>query len=486
VYIIPRVNPAQAENLSFDAASVAVKNSKTGDVERVDLPMRASAGGYYANLMQMYNHLGVPLHPIRFLFVFAEALSRSQRLPASTANGAKVNPPLNNKPDAEADTTGGFLRRYFIHASNLHQTPPPWPGNRGVVPHIVEVMYLIVCHFWFSLACFAILPITSSANSSRSDGGETFGEYLERIWLPRRYASQYLLPLMSSVSTCTHDEMLNFPASDIVNYKKLSHGQHHYAVCGGVSQVQSKLSKGMDDVRLGARVLEVTAPNTDDGTAVSIRWQSTKDTSGEVSEESFDRVVLAVSPDVAAKIFKPLQSIADTIPTVQVESSVLVPAAAKETYSVMNEHDQTASGCMHHGKNGTAAQTITFKTKFLSSKGSRTEALHSMPSGVVVSTCPLDSPTHPKNMLQHAQFTRTLRTPESRAAVERIMGRATDVDDKTQDEDEWVNGDDNVWLAGAWCWDGMVLLEGCIVSAMQVADDFGVRVPWRTSAVAER
>jgi hypothetical protein len=42
----------------------------------------------------------------------------------------------------------------------------------------------------------------------------------------------------------------------------------------------------------------------------------------------------------------------------------------------------------------------------------------------------------------------------------------------------WVNGQDNIWISGAWCWDGMVLLEGCIVSAMKVAQDFGVAIPW--------
>lgn len=449
--------------------------------------MRASAGGYYANLMQLYSHLGIPLHPVRFLFVFAEALSlsRSQRSPAETANGecaSKANPRL--RPDAETDTTGGALRRYFIHASNLHQTPPPWPGNRGVIPHIVEIMYLIVCHFWFSIACFTILPLTTAGEGSSSDGGETFAEYLERIWLPRRYAAQYLLPLMSCVSTCTHDQLLDFPASDIVNYKKLSHGQQHYAVCGGVNQVQERLSKGMDDIRLSARVLEVR-PNTVHG-GVSIRWQSMKGASGQVSEELFDRVVLAVSPDVAGKIFEPLEGVTDKIPTVQVESAILVPVAAEEeskTFSIMDERERVSSGCMHHGRDSSQAQAITFKTRF-SGKGSRTEAVHAMPSGVVVSTCPLDPHTSLKNTLQRAKFTRTLRTPESRAVVERIMGRM-DSSDKAGDlEDEWANGDDNVWLAGAWCWDGMVLLEGCIESAMRVAEDFGVHVPWR-AAVAK-
>jgi hypothetical protein len=44
---------------------------------------------------------------------------------------------------------------------------------------------------------------------------------------------------------------------------------------------------------------------------------------------------------------------------------------------------------------------------------------------------------------------------------------------------QWRSGDDNVYLVGGWCWDGMVLLEGCVVSAMRVADALGVEVPWR-------
>lgn len=34
---------------------------------------------------------------------------------------------------------------------------------------------------------------------------------------------------------------------------------------------------------------------------------------------------------------------------------------------------------------------------------------------------------------------------------------------------------------GGCCWEGMVPLEGCIVSAIAVADTFGVDIPWRYS-----
>ena len=62
--------------------------------------------------------------------------------------------------------------------------------------------------------------------------------------------------------------------------------------------------------------------------------------------------------------------------------------------------------------------------------------------------------------------------------VERIFSRDNNRNAHDEKKDLWRNGDGNVWLVGAWCWDGMVLLEGCVVSAMRVTRDLGVEVPW--------
>ncbi|KAH7210236.1 hypothetical protein BKA60DRAFT_464285 [Fusarium oxysporum] len=420
------------DRISFDSASVTIKNEKYDDAERIDLPMRASADGYYHNLMRMYQHLQIPLHPIKFLFVFAKA--------ATSADGTVPVKGSNNET-------------YFIHASNLHQTPPPWPGNRGVIAHFIEIVFLIVCQFWFTIACFLVAPLKTTS----SGYSETVAEYFDRIRLPRRYTSRYLLPLLSGVATCTHEELLQFPASDIVNYKKLSHGKQHYAVCGGVSQVQAKLTEGLEDVNLNSRVIEAV-PQVD-GT-VLVRWQSTVDASGRIHEQVFDRVVLSVSPDVAGRIFKPLGSTLAKLPTRQVESSVLKPE--KAGISVVDTDDASSRqsiACMHHSKDTSAAQVLTLRTMFTDVGSPRTEALHAMPSGVVVSTCPLREEAQPE-AIKKAKFTRTLRNTKGQALVQKLLG---DSGSKKSEDDEamaWVNGQDNVWIAGAWCWDGMVLLEG--------------------------
>ncbi|KAJ0152546.1 hypothetical protein CTA2_210 [Colletotrichum tanaceti] len=406
--------------------------------------------------MRMYDHLGIPYHPIRFLFSFAKASS---------------SPPANPQGQGAPGRAPG---EYFVHASNLHQIPP-WPGSRGVLAHL----------FWFTVACFLVRPHGERAGG----GGETLDAYVGRIWLPRRYVTHYLLPLMSSVSTCSHDEMLAFPASDVVNYKRLTHGQQHYTVCGGVHQVEGRLAAGMRDVRLGARVAEV-AP-TSDGT-VRIRWQSTTSSGLEpLQEDVFDRVILAVSPDIAGKIFSPLQTTLGSIPTTRVESSVLRPAnstPSQQPLTLVEDESSHPKACSLHRGSAIPQQVICLRTDFAAAAAAvagevRTEALHTMPGGTVVSTCPLDPQAEAKRVLRTARFTRTLRTTESRAAIRRIMGETGRGSDKKTDPvrdagDFWVNGQDNVWLTGAWCWDGMVLLEGCLVSAMRIANDFGVEVPW--------
>jgi len=423
--------------------------------------MRTSAGGFYANLDRMYRHLGIPVHPVRFLYVLAKALRPNLDTP--TTSPPESSPSNSSSSPSPAEIAAAVPGGYFIHASNHHLLRPPQPSSYGLFRYLLEVVFLIVCHSWFTACCFVVRPVDN----------ENFSSYLDRIWLPRRYITHYALPILSSVGTCTHTQLLSFPAADLVTYITKSYNQPHYTVCGGVRQVQTRLAEGIEDVRTQCRVMGVAL---DPDSSKPVVWWRGSD--GEVHNEIFDRVVLAVSPDVAARIFPRLQAVLARIPTVSVECSLLAPAAGK--YSIIAEEQEheakEENGCIHHQAgvdvDAAPAQVITVRTQF-SGKTTRTEAVHALPSGVMVQTCPLDNAGQElKRMLKTAEFTRTLRTPRSRAIVEALLGHGNlDVG--------WVNGQDNVWLAGSWCWDGMVLLEGCVVSAMRIAEDFGVAVPWQ-------
>jgi hypothetical protein len=419
----------KGKSLSLDSASVSIANDKRkGAEERVDLPMRAFAGGFYNNLKAMYDHLGVQYHNQPFLFEFANVCS--------------------DTPPSERDDTS-----YFVYASNLHKIHVPWTSVISATAYMVEALYLLVCYTWFTICCFLVAP--RPVEGIRGSVPETLSQYLKRIWLPEYFTKYYLLPLISSVTTCPHQSLLSFPASDLIDYKKRTHRTPHYTVSNGVKTVQDRLAKDLE-YELEAMVTAVKPL----GDRVELSW--TRAGFGEEcsSQEVFDRVILAIAPDVVGKIYKPLHYHMSRIPTMQVESIVHT-----------DQRHLRSSQTPVDGR----AQLIHLRT---STTGvHRTESLHVQPSGAIVTTCPF-SPIDPSLVIHTASFTRVLRNPESKRLVNSIFGADNPPIAEEKALPRWRNGDDNVWLVGGWCWDGMVLLEGCVVSAMRVAKAFDVEVPW--------
>ena len=398
----------QGNTLSLDSASISIPNATRTSSDRVDLPMRAFAGGFYSNLRSMYDYLGIQYRSQPFLFEFAQSKSP-----------------------------------YFSHASNLHQLPSR-PSGVSLTTYTYELVYLVVCYVYFSLCCFFIAP----------QQDETLLAYLRRVWIPERFVAFYVLPLISSVTTCPHDSLLAFPASDLTEYKRRTHRAPHYTVAGGVKAAQDRLVEGIQ-YELNAAVVAVETE--EDG--VRLSW---KTSGGQQRTESFDYVILAVAPDVVGQVFKPLRHYMAHIPTAIVESVVHADG------SVLNvSHTSSA-------KSNISAQLIHLNTD----GQHRTESHHIQPCGVIVTTCPFSS-MDKSCVIHSAKFTRVLRNVLSQRIVNAIFEDTWGSygDDKTTPL--WRNGDDNVYLVGGWCWDGMVLLEGCVVSAMRVADALGCDVPWR-------
>lgn len=233
---------------------------------------------------------------------------------------------------------------------------------------------------------------------------------------------------------------------------------NHYVVSDGVHSVQEKLLQGLD-VRLGVQSFRVSPVPSDGGVEITTRDSS----SGKEATERFDFVVLAVSPDIVARVFKPLQSALESIPTTTVET-------VAHTDSSLVSSSSPGKGSVSDQEPG-SAQHISFL-----SDSDSTESTHQQPTSVLVTTNPL-SDIEPSKIIQSASFTRVLRTPESRALVNELF-RENEISQSVKGAEGWRNGDNGVFLAGGWCWDGMVLLEGCVVSAMRVASALGVEVPW--------
>lgn len=341
----------------------------------------------------------------------------------------------------------------MVHASNFHQTPPIPRGD--LIRWIWEAIYVLFYYWWFVLCCFWVRPQVSG-NSE----GESFDHYVRRIHLPLYYVDSYLLPMISSVCTCSHMELRRFPASDIIRYKRLIHQQPHFIVSDGVYTVQEKLLRGVD-VHLGISTIGVLPISN--GVQLTMR-----DATG-VRTQLFDLVVLAVSPDVTASIFQAARPSLQQVPTTTVQT------VAHTDFSTVLARVQDGTAV---SLDSCSPQMICFCTN-----GLVTEAIHAQPNGILVTTNPL-MPIDPTTVIRSAVFPRVLRTPISQRVLREVFREDGSVDADSQRDvllhgvKRWRNGDDGVYLVGGWCWDGMVLLEGCVVSAMRVAADLGVDIPW--------
>ncbi|OQE21030.1 hypothetical protein PENSTE_c012G07861 [Penicillium steckii] len=420
------------DKISLSAESIAIPSKDEKDhLIWADVPMRAFAGGFYQNLIRMYDYLGVNYHAQPFLFSFTKLPQTQQS--KSSATSCVPGPQM-------------------VYASNFHQIPPV-PRTMDLINWGMEAVYAVLCYLWFTICCFFIAPYAENAQTGTP--GESLDHYLHRIWLPQYYVMNYLLPLISSVCTCSHQELLCFPASDILDYKRRTHRQQHFVVTSGVQAVQTKLLEGLE-VRLGVDITKVT-PGKD---GVKINYTSAD---GSVYEK-FDLVVLAVSPDAAATLFPSLNSQLSTIPTTTVET-------------VAHTDESTITPTLRATTSSTTLKDIgsgqTQRIHFYSN-GSITEAVHEQPHSIFVTTNPL-LPMKESKVLRSARFTRVLRSPRSRLTINSIF---QDGNKSPATQSSWRNGDDGIFLAGGWCWDGMVLLEGCIVSAMRVAAQLDVAVPW--------
>ncbi|KAE8350117.1 hypothetical protein BDV28DRAFT_139771 [Aspergillus coremiiformis] len=414
------------EQLSLDSASYTI-TSEDDLTYRVDVPMRAFDDGFHNNLKRMYDHLGVRYMSPKFIYPLSAI---------STTDGKKMPP-------------------HFIHSSSNHQVPPIRPEGCGYVEWILRTLYLAVCYFWFTACCFLIEPKPATSN----DGGESLRHYLKRIRLPRHYTNGYLLPLMSSVTTCSHNELLDFPAIDAVDYARRTYRQSHYTVVGGVQNVQNKISSELS-VMLGAMVTKVENV----GSKIQVTWTDSK--SKEVHSKQFDHVVMAVTPNVVGAIYEPLRKAMSSIPVNQGEAVV---HRDRSTVPDCGQLLTRFSAKAHQSLDPT--QILHICSNF-----SATESIHEHPYSVLVTSFPI-APIDPSKIIHRARLTRVLRTPQSRKVVNRIFAENSE-HPYPEKEKIWCNGTGNVWLAGAWCWDGMVLLEGCVVSAMRVAESLDVEVPW--------
>lgn len=259
---------------------------------RIDIPMRVFSGEYYANLFKLVAEFNVPAKPRRFLFVFTRE---------------------------EHD------RPYFIHASNKHRIFPPStapnPSLYQRVRHLLLSLTLALCYAVFAFGVKFFPPGVGRPGETKET--ETIEHYCNRLYLPQFFLNDYLVPLFSSVATCSHDDFRSFPAVYITDYKKYTSGNDHNSVTT-MQAMQEKLVS--NNLRIKLRHPITNIESQPDGTVKCTIVNL--DNGNKESVQTFAKVITATSSHALAHLYEPARPMASQLPICEAEvvvHSVSVP-----------------------------------------------------------------------------------------------------------------------------------------------------------------
>lgn len=275
------LNEIQGHACALDGYSYAPPGAEHS---RIDIPMRVFSGEYYANLFKLVAEFNVPAKPRRFLFVF---------------------------------TREEHERPYFVHASNGHRKIPPVPMPNpslfSSIKHYALMLTVALCYAVFAFGVKFIPPKVSKPGSEATKT-ETIEQYCNKLWLPKFFLNDYLVPLFSSVATCSHEDFRSFPAVYITDYKKYTSGNDHNSVTT-MQAVQEKLVSNNLRVKLRHPITNIESVR--DGTVkVTI---VDLDNGAKESVEVFDKVITATSSHALARLYEPARPMASQLPICEAE-----------------------------------------------------------------------------------------------------------------------------------------------------------------------
>ncbi|QSS61261.1 hypothetical protein I7I51_03434 [Histoplasma capsulatum] len=404
------------DKISLDSASITAP-TEDGKGVRVDLPMRAFAGGFYSNLRGMYKHLGVKYVPIQFLFPLSQ-VPGSRKSSLSSSHGRENDADCHGEGD---DVKTIPSKPYFIHSSNNHRIPPVRPEHLG---------------FWgWTTEYQSVSSLTGATRIEDASLAETLGEYLERIMLPTYFTQNYIIPQFSAVTTCSHDDLLKFPAKDLIEYSTQTYNVPYYVVQGGVNVVQKILAEGLN-IQLNSRVISVESQS---GPSPKVRVSYRVGGEGTLHQRDFDHAIMAVTPDVVGAIFQPLRSTMTHVPTTFVESIVHHDTSSFHPLSQTCRYGNKESNATSSYGYSSAPPPETQVIHVRSSPAGFTEAIHECARSIFVTTVPI-TPIDPSKIIHRTRFTRVLRTPQSKEVVNRIFGRDHAATGASEKSHQWRNG----------------------------------------------
>ncbi|CAO3700672.1 unnamed protein product [Rhizopus microsporus] len=315
----------------------------------------------------------------------------------------------------------------------------------------------------------------------------TLSEFFKRYYIHEYFAYQVFVPLFAAVCTNSHQSMLQYPASDILEYVALGVFEESYVAACGVQQVVKRLSAPLEHIHLKT---QITSIKSDPSSRHRYQIQDEKKQSYDI-----DHIVFATQGNQAADLLKHL---AHSTPELKESLKDQIDMLSRFRYDSALVINHTDVRVLPRNPSHWRALNLAVIDKSVDPGDSElivpyphdtTMATHilnmthnQMPQEMIYmqTTNPCLS-VDPEKVLSVAWFERATVTLDSKRALQTGLFTLEDGEYELGP----CQGKNNIWFVGSYCWKGIPLLEGCVASAEYVAikgiaryEGVSVNMPW--------
>jgi predicted NAD/FAD-binding protein/ubiquinone/menaquinone biosynthesis C-methylase UbiE len=436
--------PSDTQYEKVDSSNTNTKESQEPASIRLGAPPRAFSPNYYPHLWQLYKHASIAVEK----FDWSMSLTPNNGLDASLFHSKMLWNVMN---------TGIFLPASL-------QVLQRWFGNSVVRAVIIDGRR-------FLAQVRSDFPPDQPIKPSE-ENMETLRDYLERHKLSETYIYNALLPMLSMICTCSYEACFEYPMHVVATYFNQSNTSNQYRTANGTWDTAHRLLENVHSVKLGAKVINVGRGERP--TVTYIIQNKSSNTSGpeKAITESFDHVILTAPSNYA------LEMLGGEKNATELDKSILGSFAYEKSWVAIhgdptlmpaNKEDWAPVNFIisKPAANTTKATTLTDPDdKAPISQGSMCTLISpsSEAKGNLLfqSWNPLHIPssTHLHKLIP---FYRPVQTKRTIAAIRKFPK---------------LQGEGNVWFAGAYAEEAIPLQESGVASAVRVCRYLGVDVPW--------
>ena len=398
------------ESAGVDIASVITKDGII-----IDSPMRGIQKEYYPSLFELVRHLGLEL------FI--------------------TNVDANYHVwQGSGETNESFLgTSAFMHRMSILKLPGlirDWLG----------------CSWFIKRSSIELARLYLTAVALKTSGkivavDQTFGKYLDCNYYTSSFKYDFMAPFLCGIATCSVDEVMEYPASIILDLVA-NYGTDIYQLKGGIKTLVAKLLQPISQ--------------TIYGTCITGCWRDSfgklilQDSRG--TKHKFDKVIFSTPSPVITKILStppphglhllphlttPLSTFTSVPVRVIIHTDPTILPLLKSTWKSLNL--------------AIDSRGETMSTQWINSiQGLNIPQDYFETSSFIVSPSPL---INQELVISEHVFVRGVVTRESLEGIDQL---------------ERKQGVDGVYVTGSWVYPGMPLLEGCVASALRIADKLGV------------